>query len=311
MRRLVIIVVATVVVLAGVVFLAIDPFGSGGGSLSGVTVSASKDKPSLKVNDPVTVDGIATRVLTDGDGAKVKKGDLVEVRYGLYNGKDGKVLDSSFESGTSTLLTLDPEVTVKGFVDGLVGQTVGSRILVGLGGKGAFGEQVLTQLGLKKGDTVVVLFDVQRVVPTSASGSAQEVPGTVPQIKFDDKDVPTGFVGDAAGVAPTAEEKAYVAIQGDGAEVKSGQSITVQYVGQVYPNGSVFDSSWTRGAPATFSIGTGQVIPCWDDLLVGQKLGTRVILTCPADKAYGDQGQGDAIKPGDTLIFAVDLLAAS
>ena len=78
-------------------------------------------------------------------------------------------------------------------------------------------------------------------------------------------------------------------IQGDGAEVKKGQTITAHYVGQVYPDGEVFDSSWTKGPPASFSL--DQVIKCWKDLIPGQKVGSRIVLVCPADTAYGDSPQ--------------------
>ena len=55
-----------------------------------------------------------------------------------------------------------------------------------------------------------------------------------------------------------------------------------------------------------------QVIACWKDHLPGQKLGSRIVLVCPADTAYGDSPQpGGPIKPGDSLVFAIDLLDAS
>ena len=99
-------------------------------------------------------------------------------------------------------------------------------------------------------------------------------------------------------------------IQGDGPDVKLGQTLSVHYVGQVYPAGKVFDSSWARG-PASFQLTEGQLIKCWTDLLVGQKVGSRVVLVCPADTAYGKDGSGEDIKGGDTLIFSIDLLDAS
>ncbi len=96
-------------------------------------------------------------------------------------------------------------------------------------------------------------------------------------------------------------------IEGTGPKVKKGQSITTNYVGVFYDSGEEFDSSWERGQPATFPIGVGQVIPGWDNGLVGVTVGSRVQLDIPADQAYGD---GEGGRPGGPLRFVVDILAA-
>jgi peptidylprolyl isomerase len=97
-------------------------------------------------------------------------------------------------------------------------------------------------------------------------------------------------------------------IQGTGPAVKAGQNITVNYIGVTYKDGQKFDASWDRGQPASFPIGVGQVIPGWDQGLVGVKVGSRVQLDIPANLAYGDNPGNGA--PGGPLRFVVDLLAA-
>ena len=74
--------------------------------------------------------------------------------------------------------------------------------------------------------------------------------------------------------------------------------------------GTVFDSSWTRKSPATFGIGTGNVIPGWDKGLVGKKVGSRVLLVVPPADGYGDRAQAK-IPANSTLVFVVDILDAS
>jgi peptidylprolyl isomerase len=102
----------------------------------------------------------------------------------------------------------------------------------------------------------------------------------------------------------------YDVIKGKGPIVKRGQTIYVQYVGQIYPDGKVFDSSWSRG-PFGTTIGEGAVIKGWDQGLVGQRVGSRVVLVIPSDLGYGSTGSTDGtIKPDEPLIFAVDILAA-
>jgi peptidylprolyl isomerase len=95
---------------------------------------------------------------------------------------------------------------------------------------------------------------------------------------------------------------------GDGAEAKAGSSISAHYVGVAHSTGEEFDSSWNRGAPLDFRLGQGQVIKGWDDGIVGMKVGGRRKLIIPSALAYGDRGAGGVIKPGEALIFVVDLV---
>ncbi len=113
--------------------------------------------------------------------------------------------------------------------------------------------------------------------------------------------------------APTALTQ-QILTTGTGAAVASGDTLIANYVGETWapkdgkPN--VFDSSFSRGAPAGFVIGTGQVIPGWDKTLVGKKLGSRVLLTIPPADGYGSAGQSSAgITGTDTLVFVIDLIA--
>ena len=95
---------------------------------------------------------------------------------------------------------------------------------------------------------------------------------------------------------------------GDGAEAKPGAKVTVHYVGVAYSTGEEFDASWNRGSPFQFQLGAGQVIAGWDPGVPGMKVGGPRQLVIPPHLGYGDRGAGGAIKPGETLIFVVDLL---
>ena len=97
--------------------------------------------------------------------------------------------------------------------------------------------------------------------------------------------------------------------KGTGAVVQAGDTLAVNYKGVVYSSGKEFDSSFTTGQPFQFQLGTGMVIPGWDRGLVGARVGARRELTIPASLAYGDRGSGADIKPGDTLIFVIDVIA--
>ncbi len=93
---------------------------------------------------------------------------------------------------------------------------------------------------------------------------------------------------------------------GEGAEVQSGNTVAVHYVGTLQ-DGTEFDNSKKRGEPFTFTVGGGQVIKGWEEGLVGMKVGGQRILIIPPEKAYGERGIGP-IPPNATLVFAIDLV---
>ncbi len=95
---------------------------------------------------------------------------------------------------------------------------------------------------------------------------------------------------------------------GSGAIAKAGDKVQVHYTGTL-ADGTVFDSSVTRGAPFEFNLGAGQVIAGWDEGVAGMEIGEKRTLVIPANLAYGDNGVPGAIPPGATLTFEVELLA--
>ena len=96
-------------------------------------------------------------------------------------------------------------------------------------------------------------------------------------------------------------------VVGSGPAAKTGDAVSVQYVGTVYDTGTEFDASWDRGEAFDFTLGGGEVIEGWDEGIVGMKVGGRRKLVIPPDLGYGPQGSPPTI-PGDaTLVFVVDL----
>ncbi len=107
---------------------------------------------------------------------------------------------------------------------------------------------------------------------------------------------------------PPADREITDLVEGDGAEATAGQFVSVHYVGVAHSTGEEFDASYNRGAPLDFRLGVGQVISGWDTGVQGMKVGGRRKLVIPPHLAYGDRGAGGVIKPGETLIFVVDLM---
>src|SRR5690625_7389483 len=95
--------------------------------------------------------------------------------------------------------------------------------------------------------------------------------------------------------------------QGDGAEVQQGQTIIVNYLGQVW-NGDVFDNSYDRGTTISFPIVVGMVIAGWDHTLVGQKIGPHLTVSIPSSLGYGDQVVPHSCIHGwDKVVSVLDL----
>jgi peptidylprolyl isomerase len=227
-----------------------------------------------------------------------------------WSGKTHKLIGSTYTNKVPTLFTGS---LLPGLESALVGQPVGSRVLAVIPPKDAFGATGNSQIGVGANDTVVFVIDMLKTF-TNADG----VPGT--QTSNGGGTLPTVTAG-AAGKGPTITIPKTAApktlqvktlVKGTGAVVKKGQYLVVQYTGVNYRTKKVFDSSWSRSAPFATVIGEGQVIPGWDTGLVGQTVGSRVLLVIPPADGYGKTGSsGAGIKGTDTLVFAVDILSAS
>ena len=123
----------------------------------------------------------------------------------------------------------------------------------------------------------------------------------------------TANAGEAPTITPpTGEAPATLQTQdiivGTGTEVLPTSTLTVHYTLMTWSNGSLVESSWSGGQPATFPL--SGVIVGWQEGLPGAKVGGRRLLVIPADKGYGPNGSGP-IGPNETLIFVVDIIAVS
>ncbi|MGI4895184.1 MAG: FKBP-type peptidyl-prolyl cis-trans isomerase [Janthinobacterium lividum] len=262
-------------------------------------------KPTVQITTPLTVTETSRKIIAAGKGDEVKASDSVQFAYTLYAGSTGEELDTSY--GKSDARFNLAEVT-KGIAKGMVGAHVGDRLAVAIAPADGFGDAA-TQFkkeGVDATTTFVLVADIIRIIPTMAQGSPVTPPANLPTVTLDDKGVPTGFtVSDPTAPAATIAQPL---IQGSGPVITSGMTVSMQYVGATLADGKVFETSWTGTAPFSTAIGTGQVIPGWDKGLVGQTVGSRVLLVIPAADAYGDEPTGG--QPAGALVFVVDILDA-
>jgi len=112
----------------------------------------------------------------------------------------------------------------------------------------------------------------------------------------------------AAGFDQTDSGLRYKIIQkGSGAQAEKGKSVSVHYEGSL-DNGQVFDSSYRRKDPITFTLGIGQVIQGWDEGIALLKVGDKARFVIPSYLGYGERGAGGVIPPNATLVFDVELV---
>ena len=145
---------------------------------------------------------------------------------------------------------------------------------------------------MKKTDTLLFVIDVKTVrTPLARATGAPVAPvAGLPTVRLAADGKPTITV--PAGAAAPTQLVTQVLIKGTGPAVTAGQTITVHYTGVKW-DGKQFDSSWDRGQPLDTAIGNGSVIAGWDEGLVGQTVGSQVLLVVPPDKGYGTPGSSD------------------
>ena len=278
--------------------------------LAAVTVSTDvASKPTVKFDKPFTVKKTTDELVTAGAGAALAKGQTITFDYVLVDGRTGKELETSYGK-TQSSLTIDKSKTLTQLVSSLTGQKVGSRVLLAIAPKDGVAKRLKTS-GVKKSDTLLFVIDVKTVRNplARATGDAVAPVAGLPTVALAADGKPTITV--PSDTAPPTQLVSQVLIKGAGPAVTAGQTVTVHYTGVIWASGKQFDSSWDRGTPLDTVIGKGQVIAGWDEGLVGQTVGSQVLLVIPPDKGYGSTGQESAgISGTDTLVFVVDILDA-
>ncbi|MFV2144959.1 FKBP-type peptidyl-prolyl cis-trans isomerase [Isoptericola sp. G70] len=237
-----------------------------------------------------------TRVVDEGDGDELAEGMKVTMQYVAYDAA-GERLGSTWENDAPESFTLgDPSYDL--LTDPLLGQPVGTRILIANPTVDAQNEP----------STVVNLVEITEAVqiPARAEGEAVEPADGLPAVTLADDGAPSVEIPE--GYEAPDELVAQTLIEGEGDEVSADQTVTAHYTGWTL-DGEVFDSSWERGEPTSFSL--QQVIPGWTDGISGQTVGSQVLLVIPAEQAYGaNPPEGSGIEPDSPLIFVVDILDA-
>jgi peptidylprolyl isomerase len=267
-------------------------------------------KPKVTIAFPTAADVTQRTVVIKGTGDVAREKDVVNVDFTLYNGATGAELTSTaYGEGSTTSFPIDETQYLPGIVKTLDCTPVGSRVVGVIPPDDSFGEAGSSQLGVEPGQDIVFVVDVVSIAPpteaplTEPDGKDQPPTDGFPTVVVGADNSPAITIPDAA---PPTELKIALLKKGDHATVKDGDNVIVNYVGMNWNTKKVFDSSFARGETATFN--TSQVIAGFTAALVGQKVGSRVIVIIPPDQGYGDAGSPPDIGGTDTLVFVIDIL---
>ncbi|MEU9123732.1 FKBP-type peptidyl-prolyl cis-trans isomerase [Streptomyces sp. NPDC048506] len=265
-------------------------------------------------------DTAVTKTLIKGDGAVVKKGDVVRLDFSARTMK-GDNLGSTWTpqpgakpgaARTQVVSEVSDQAAQRMLpqkvMAAVAGQKVGSRFEVEGTAKALIGEGLNPQSGVKPGDGLVWVVDVvgaEKVDKKAKAEGTQAAPESgMPEVKAEGDKAATITI--PKGEKAPEDLKVQVLIKGKGPEVKAGQGLIAQYTGVKWENGKKFDSSWDHGGATAFQIGTGQVVQGWDKALVGKHVGDRVEIVIPPKLGYGADPQNELAK--NTLVFSVDIV---
>ncbi|WP_256921957.1 FKBP-type peptidyl-prolyl cis-trans isomerase [Leifsonia sp. NCR5] len=262
--------------------------------------------PKVTIPTPLKTTDIERSVVIKGNGAMVKGGDSIGIALVAYNGTTGKELTpaAGFDGQPAQSIKVDDKAFVPGLVRAVECLPLKSRVVLTSTTKEAFGDADVSSLKLKASDPVVFVADLVEKEPTRATGKSVTPPEGFPTVKLAKDGAPTVTI---PKTDPPTETKIGVLKQGDGAEVKATDTVTIQYSGLLWRNGQVFDSTWAKGQ--AYSGVASQFVPGFTKALVGQKVGSQIIAIIPPADGYGSKGNGD-IKGTDTMVFVVDILKA-
>jgi len=277
---------------------------AGGDAIEQVTVEGDFGvKPKVEFPSPLVGSGIETKVFIDGKGGALVGAQRVALHFTGFNASTGEQFQGS-EFGTSDYIIQDLIKDSKpDFCKALTGVTVGSRVGVLLDAANAHEGAGVESLGIGPEDAILFVFDVVDAYLPKANGDAKAPEAGVPAVIL----APSGQPGiQLPATDAPAEFKRSILVEGKGEEIAIGDTVVVHYSGWTW-EGTQFDSSWERGAPASFQVTSEGLIQGFVQALEGVKVGSQVVAVIPPELGYGDSAQG-AIPAGSTLVFVIDVL---
>ena len=263
--------------------------------------------PEIKVPDGNPPPGVVSKALSEGTGPVVTDKDMVKVNYEGVAWKTKTVFDSSFERQQPIVFPLNG--VIKGWAEGLTGKKVGSRVLITIEPEKGYGAEG-NPPDIGKNETLVFVVDIISAMNanSTAQGTAVNVTDPVlPKVLADANSKKVTGITASGKPAPTALVSQNV-VEGTGAPVEQASTVYVNYSMWLW-DGTPISQTW-ESAPSEWQM--GGLLPGLNEGLLGKKVGSRVLLVLPPDKAWGAKGNETAKVPANaTIVWSVDILAVA
>jgi peptidylprolyl isomerase len=260
-----------------------------GAASDAIQVSGDQGQPATATfSTPLEVGDVESTVVTEGTGDPIAAGDFIT--YGL----------TAFDTSTGQ------QLGTLGYGEGeLLPQQISPDSVLGeFFGCAPVGTRVAAVLPSQDGSSAPVAYvvDLLGKAPLTADGADQQPVDGLPTVELDADGAPTITIPDAP--APTEVQLETLKL-GTGPTVQSGDTVLVQYRGVKWSDGTEFDSSWSRGTPASFP--TTGVVDGFRQALENHTVGSQVLVVVPPAAGYGS-AEGNPLQ-NETLVFVVDILA--
>jgi peptidylprolyl isomerase len=244
--------------------------------------------PTITYRTPLRVDSTIHQNIWEGTGPELVEGRPVLLDFWLEDASDATLVKESYTSSPTPRLLTEEDLG-KDLYATLVGQKVGARLL----------QISPPATGSASSYPTVTVLDV---LPTRAAGEAVPPREGLPAVSVDADGVPSIT---PTGTEPPGDLVVQPLLRSPSTtQVSEHDVITVQYTGFVWATGEAFDSTWTTGSPATFSLDD---VPAWSEALVEQAVGSQVMVVVPPSYALGAT-QSEELA-GQTIVFVIDILA--
>ena len=304
--------------LAGSLVACTSPFGSDvcvpvvpEGANAGLVAASGAfgSAPTVDFPTPLRSETPQSAVIDAGDGEQIAAGQVVDFQVSLFSAVSGDLITQSSYDDAQAPLRRTAGADIDLLAESLQCATVGSRFAVTGTVGDVFGGPV-DEAGLAETDPVVLVFDVQAAYLGKATGTPQLGASGIPAVVTTPDGIPGVTIPDED---PPTELRAHTLVLGDGAPIAEGDRAVLHYTGLLWDAKTIFDSSWERGAPVTFTIASFEddpngVVPGLAAGLIGATVGSQVIVVIPPELGY-PEGQSPATIPaGSTMVFVVDIL---
>ena len=270
-------------------------------TLDGIKVTGDPGAaPTITVPAPMAIDETRSKVLIEGKGNVVGTGALVDVHYSGVNGRTGETFDSSWARGETVAFPLVQ--VVPGFSKGLEGKKVGDRVLIAMPGPDGYDAMGgNANAGIVVGDTLVFVVDIVETSVETASGAAVTPAPGLPAVTMVDN-LPT--VAIPAGAAVPTTTAVQPLIKGLGRAVGEKDYIAVNYRSWSWQTGKLLEDKFTTADGGNIA----ETIPAWRQGLIGQPIGSRVLIVASPADSYPEGSNNPAVTKGDAVVYVVDIL---